>query len=423
MGEVWEARHTQLDALVAIKFIVEHRAHDSAFSARFRREACAMARLRGPDTVQVFDAGVFDGLPFLVMELLDGEPLRNLLERDGLLPLTTVERIARQISRALAVVHREGMVHRDVTPGNIFILTPTPEYPKLRCKLLDFGIAKQLVNDTRLTTSGALIGSPAYMSPEHARSEGLDTTSDLWSLGAVLYRCVTGVDAFDGKNMTDVLINICTGEVPQATRANPKLPGELDGFFARSFARNPKFRFQSATEMGEAFTQIVQSFSATNEISVYEDDVSSRAVSISHKPRTNTATILATKHPSRNWLRRTFKGRITISVIALSVGAVMGGMFTKIRHTTETSRTVLKSSSSSFVRDETFPNPNEAKIAISAPIANPSSFKDSARDVPLAPTSPSPIISVTKTRKKPTNSGIRSTSTIDPIFGLPETVR
>jgi serine/threonine-protein kinase len=257
MGAVWVARHLGLDELVAVKFMSGHLPELCDARARFAREARAAALARGPHVVEVLDHGADGDLPYIVMELLQGETLGERLKRERRLPLDAVARIATQIARALARAHRAGIVHRDLKPANVFLARVDDEE---MVKILDFGIAKRLTGDDQTDTHhDVLMGSPQYMSPEQARgSRNVDHRADLWSLAAILYRAVTGMPAFDGVSTVDVIIRICTGPAPSPRLVAPDLPEELDVFFAKALARDPVRRFGSARELAEAFATIAR---------------------------------------------------------------------------------------------------------------------------------------------------------------------
>lgn len=242
MGEVWQARHLELDAAVAVKLAVPGGDDPARFRERFRREARALAQHRSADLVQLYDVGEHDGLPFLVMELLQGESLKARFARATKLPAAELLKVVRCIGRALTVIHGAGLVHRDVTPANIFLLDSKSGAP---AKLLDLGIVKPMATESQTTTTGTVIGSPAYMSPEQARAEAVDARSDLWSLAAVVFRAISGRDVFEGRSVTDVLVSVCTAEIPAITGTDADRA--LDAFFERAFARNPARRFASAT--------------------------------------------------------------------------------------------------------------------------------------------------------------------------------
>jgi eukaryotic-like serine/threonine-protein kinase len=256
MGSVWVARHLQLDELVAVKFMSDALPALGDARARFAREARAAALLRSPHVVAVLDHGVDDDVPYIVMELLSGEHLGDRLKRVRRLPLREASSIAAQVGKALGRAHRAGIIHRDLKPANVFLARDEDEDI---VKLLDFGIAKTQFGDgTDTTTTDVLMGSPQYMSPEQARGQrSIDHRADLWSLGAILFRAVTGVPAFEGATAVDVIVQICTGPIPVASRAAPGVPPAFDGFFRKALARERERRFSSAREMTEAFAAVV----------------------------------------------------------------------------------------------------------------------------------------------------------------------
>jgi serine/threonine-protein kinase len=253
MGAVWVARHLQLDVDVAVKFMAAEYAESVNARARFEREAQAAAQLHSPHVVQVYDYGITEGIPYIVMELLAGEDLGERLLREGRLPLSVAAGLIVPVCKALRRAHEAGIVHRDLKPGNIFLARHDEDEI---VKVLDFGIAKVLAPASGapgVTRTGTLIGSPHYMSPEQVRSKAIDHRSDLWSLGVVLFQAVTGKLPFDGSEVGDVLVDVCTAPIPVPSQLAPDLGPEVDRFFERALARDPAARFQSARELGEAF--------------------------------------------------------------------------------------------------------------------------------------------------------------------------
>src|SRR5262245_44611774 len=246
MGEVWIARHLQLDVDVALKLMApEYAASDDA-RARFEREAKAYAQLKVPNVVQVYDYGVEGEYPYIVMELLEGEELATRLERERVLSLSAMLPIVHQICKALRAAHDVGLVHRDIKPSNIFLARQAGEEV---VKLLDFGIAKAVgpILAGASTKTGTLLGSPHYMSPEQARrSKQLAHRSALWSLGVIIFQCLTGRLPFVGEELGDVLMAICSDPVPAPSQVVPEFGPLVDQLVLRALARDLKERFQSA---------------------------------------------------------------------------------------------------------------------------------------------------------------------------------
>jgi serine/threonine-protein kinase len=251
MGEVWIARHRTLDVDVVIKFMAPHLADDASSRARFGREAMAAARVKSPHVVQVLDAGVStDGRPYIVMEMLEGEDLRERLQRVGTLALPDVVTIVTQVGGALARAHERDIVHRDIKPGNVFLCEGQGAEPY--AKVLDFGIARlpaRAVGDSS-TETGTVVGTPAYMSPEQLVGiRTLDRRADLWALAALAYRALTGAPPFAGETVGAVAMAISSTRPVAPSSLDPSVPAALDAWCERAFARAIDDRFSSADEM------------------------------------------------------------------------------------------------------------------------------------------------------------------------------
>ncbi|MFO0587847.1 MAG: serine/threonine-protein kinase [Polyangiaceae bacterium] len=270
MGSVWAAFNSQLETPIAVKFMSPEGVGSPELVARFQREAKAAAQIRSPHVVQIFEHGMHGGLPFIVMELLEGEDLGARLRREERLSLPQVGEIVTQVCKALRRAHEMGIVHRDLKPANVFLARHDDDEI---VKVLDFGIAKSLAtsgeNDDASTQTGTLVGTPHYMSPEQAqRSKLIDARSDLWSLGVIAFRALTGRVPFKGDDMINVLVKVCTEAPPVASSLAPELGPEVDAFFARALCRELDGRFQSAREMAEAFAAMLGRRSLASEISV-----------------------------------------------------------------------------------------------------------------------------------------------------------
>ncbi|HEX5099078.1 MAG TPA: serine/threonine-protein kinase, partial [Polyangiaceae bacterium] len=259
MGSVWAGVHTTLGTRVAVKFIDAEHVDSAEARHRFENEARAAAALRSKHVVEVYDHGVMDdGRPFIVMEFLDGEPLDRRLDRLGRLPAKDMARIVGMICRALSKAHAVGIVHRDLKPENVFLVWDDEDGADV-AKVVDFGIAKftDSAGPTSATRTGSVLGTPYYMSPEQARGlRSVDYRSDLWSVGVIAFRCITGRLPFEGEAVGDVLVKLCTAPIPVPSQLVPDLPPGFDAWLLRALGREPETRFQSATELARSLATV-----------------------------------------------------------------------------------------------------------------------------------------------------------------------
>ena len=242
MAEVYVARDQLLDRLVAVKVLDRELAADPTFVERFRREAQAAANLTHPGIVAVYDWGEDGDTYFIVMEYVEGHTLRDLLRTHGRVPTMEAARIAAEIADALAFAHRNGVVHRDVKPGNI-LLTEAGQV-----KVTDFGIARA-GNGEALTKTGAVMGTATYFSPEQAQGLALDGRADVYSLGVVLYEMVAGVPPFTGDNPVSVAYKHVRERPTPPSRVAPELPGAMDRIVLTALAKDVEQRYQSAADL------------------------------------------------------------------------------------------------------------------------------------------------------------------------------
>ena len=251
MGTVWVARHAKLGADVVIKFLSEALAADEDACERFQREVTATAQVRSPHVVQMFDHGITEsGVPYLVMEQLEGQDLAKKMRADGgVLRADEVQHIVDGLANALTKAHERGIVHRDIKPANIFLCNSSPR-PFI--KLVDFGIAKRL-EDESMTATNALLGTPAYMSPEQMTGQGaVDHRSDLWALAVLVYHTLTGKPPFRGAHIAHIAHAIFHEGTPRITAVRPDLPPEIDYWMERALALDPAARYQNAHELAES---------------------------------------------------------------------------------------------------------------------------------------------------------------------------
>ena len=257
MGAVWVAEHLALRTEVVVKFIASGLKSSKEAQDRFSREAAAASQVKSPHVVQTFDHGITeDGVPYIVMELLDGRDLGEYLDQERKVAPDLVLEIIGQLARALDRAHEKGIIHRDIKPGNVY-LCDAGRGGEVFVKLLDFGIAKgvEMTNQGRVdsgTKTGSMIGSPFYMSPEQILgSKDLDHRSDLWSVGVLTFEMLTGKKPFDAETMGGLAIKIHSEAIPLASLTNPDLPVSLDAWFSRACARDVNARFDSAKIMAE----------------------------------------------------------------------------------------------------------------------------------------------------------------------------
>jgi serine/threonine-protein kinase len=256
MGVVWAARHTQLGQRLALKLMRSDR-RDEARTRRLLREARAVAVLESEHVCRVHDADVLpDGTAFIAMELLEGSALDELLNERGALPVEEAVDLVLQACAGLAVAHASGIVHRDIKPSNLF-LTTRPEGTAL-LKVLDFGVAKLAPEpvpgtEPSLTDTGCTLGTPGYMSPEQLRSsKDVDARADVWSLGLVLHKILTGASAFPARSPGEYYAAILTEAPRSLAAARPEIPHALDEVVARCLEKDPGDRPEDVAELARA---------------------------------------------------------------------------------------------------------------------------------------------------------------------------
>jgi serine/threonine-protein kinase len=255
MGDVWLAYHPGLKRDVAVKILrPDDRERSGLALARFEREVRATAELVHPNTVRVYDYGVTeDGLWYYVMELLEGETLADYVTRLGPLPPARAVYIVGQAARALAEAHERGIVHRDVKPENMFLTSLGGEHDFV--KVIDFGIARLERDETRMTDTGSLLGTPAYMSPEMAMGLTADARSDVYALGSVLYFLLSGRPPFEADNAGAMIFaHVNERVVPPSRILGRPIPADVEAVVLRSLAKDPAERFANGAELALALS-------------------------------------------------------------------------------------------------------------------------------------------------------------------------
>jgi serine/threonine protein kinase len=255
MAQVYKAYHPQLDRYVAIKVLRSDLVEEVEFLARFQREARAVAALRHPHIVQIFDFDVQDDLYFMVMELLEGNTLKAYLNtmriKGDRLPLGEMVRIFRDVLDGLAYAHAEGIIHRDIKPANIMLTR------RGQAVLTDFGIA-QIVGGTQYTIAGALMGTLSYMAPEQGLEGHCDARSDIYSLGIAYYEALTGTVPFDADTPLAILMKHINDPLPMPRKVIPTIPEQFERVALKALAKNADDRFQTAVAMTEALASAAQ---------------------------------------------------------------------------------------------------------------------------------------------------------------------
>jgi serine/threonine-protein kinase len=257
MGSVFRAHDPAMDRIVALKTILAGALageQSSLFRQRFFREARAAGALAHPGIVPVFDVGEDDGVPFLVMEFVNGQTLADAMKKGERPSLDRICEIGQQIAEALGYAHRNGVIHRDIKPANI-LLTSRETYGAERPRITDFGVAKLAAAE--ITTTGQLLGTPAFMPPEQFTGSPVDGRADLFSLGVMLYWMATGEQPFSGETMTAVSYKIVHTEPIPPAKLNPAIPAQFERVILKCLAKNPADRYQTCEELAQVLAQVL----------------------------------------------------------------------------------------------------------------------------------------------------------------------
>jgi serine/threonine-protein kinase len=380
MGAVWRAEHVHLRSPVAIKLIDQQIAQHPEALARFMREAQAAAALRSPHVVQILDYGADRGVPYIAMELLEGESLADRLARVGRLPPAEVARIITEVARAIGRAHELSIVHRDLKPDNIFLVHNDDVEVT---KVLDFGIAKAaqgLGTVSGNTRTGAILGTPHYMSPEQAEgTKFVDHRTDLWALGVIAFECSVGRRPFESDALGSLLLAICTRPLPVPSASGLELPG-FDAWFAKACARELADRFQSARELASELRRVIAH--TGNDLTLLSDD--SRAALVATTPmQTPFVTVPATAGvPSAPATPAPRKHGVSLALGGIVAVAAATGVAIALHEATPAT---TDATASSGLTSATRPAPERESATATAPNVAAAPSVSAPLVVPLAP--------------------------------------
>lgn len=339
MGIVFEAEDVDLRRRVALKVMLPNSAAKENARQRFLREARAAAAIKHDHIVTIYQVGQDRGVPYLAMEFLQGEPLDQWLGRGRTPTVAQALRLAREIACGLAAAHEHNLIHRDIKPENIWLEVPTG-----RVKILDFGLALQ-DGDQRLTQSGMIVGTPAYMAPEQARDSSVDQRSDLFSLGCLLYRLCTGELPFKGSNALSTLTSLALDTPAPVRSLNPAIPEAFSSLITRLLAKDPKERPTSAKEVVQALQVIEREISPVAAVvasslaimgapmEAHQATVASGVISaVSPDPKNEVRTVRIGPDVRRPaFLKRPRVRRAVVATVFLLAGMILAAAFSVFR--------------------------------------------------------------------------------------------
>jgi serine/threonine-protein kinase len=339
MGSVFRAKDPAMDRLVAVKTILTAALSGdlgSEYRQRFLREARAAGALAHPGIVPVFDVGEEDGMPYLVMEFVRGQTLDAAMKKGVRFSLERVCEIGQQIAEALGHAHHHGVVHRDIKPANILLASPEA-YGAEQAKITDFGVAKMTAGE--ITTTGQLLGTPAFMPPEQFTGAPIDGRADLFSLGVILYWLATGEQPFGGETITTVSYKIVHTEPIPPAKLNPAIPVALEAIILKCLAKNPDERYQTGEELAQSLAQLhagVQdpSLQSTAPLIQGTGKDSEETFDLNSSPKPKPSMVTATLTPQVAAPKKNIRALPFLVILLVILAAGGGGYLLHFHHAT-----------------------------------------------------------------------------------------
>ncbi len=369
MGTVFKATHEVTHKTVALKWLRPKFAAEPLALKRFIREAQASARIRHPNVVDIYDVEEQEGCVFLVLELLEGETLRSILQRAT---LGIGESLALLVPamRGVAAAHAQGVVHRDIKPDNLFI-TKHPDHPEIRVpKVLDFGISKVAADtplaEGTLTATGATLGTPHYMSLEQLQGEPIDIRSDIYAFGVVLYECLTGKRPFDSENFSAIVIKVATETPTDPILLRPDLPPALRDVILKAMARHREDRYQSIQELIDALLPFISEKQALINQSIDKINI---PVQLEQQPQPDSEMFTKTSRRKRESIPSKGASNTRWALVAVALVALTGGALWLFPPALESSES--SESRPAETKHESVPKSTSARPPSAVPTSNP----------------------------------------------------